>query len=197
MQIMDMIIVALGSYLLGSIPFGVLVAKAFGIGDLRNAGSGNIGATNAYRVGGKKVGILTLILDAAKGYIAVYVTGYLFPLEQLKALAMLAVMCGHCFPIWLKFKGGKGVATMVASYLAISPMLGLIVILTWVTLFLLKRISSLASLVAAVVGFCVFAYGEGEISLSMVAIFIAILIVFIRHKENITRLLHGEEKAFK
>jgi glycerol-3-phosphate acyltransferase PlsY len=196
MQIMDVIIVALGSYLLGSIPFGVLVAKAFGIGDLRNAGSGNIGATNAYRVGGKKVGILTLILDAAKGYTAVYVTGYLFPLE-FKALAMLAVMCGHCFPIWLKFKGGKGVATMVASYLAISPMLGLIVILTWITLFLLKRISSLASLVAAVVGFCVFAYGEGEISLNMVAIFVAILIVFIRHKENITRLLRGEEKAFK
>jgi glycerol-3-phosphate acyltransferase PlsY len=196
MQMMDVIIVALGSYLLGSIPFGVLVAKAFGIGDLRSAGSGNIGATNAYRVGGKKVGILTLILDAAKGYVAVYVTGYLFPLE-FEALAMLAVMCGHCFPIWLKFKGGKGVATMVASYLAISPMLGLIVILTWVTLFLLKRISSLASLVAAVVGFCVFAYGEGGLSLNIVTIFVAILIVFIRHKENITRLLRGEEKAFK
>src|ERR1700744_5726689 len=110
--------IVIGSYLLGSIPFGLLLTKAAGLGDIRNIGSGNIGATNVLRTGNKKLAALTLFLDGIKGFVAVFVAELLFPGTQL--LAALAVLLGHMFPVWLKFKGGKGVATAIGAIMALS-----------------------------------------------------------------------------
>lgn len=180
---------ALG-YLLGSIPFGLVLTRMAGLGDIRKIGSGNIGATNVLRTGRKGLAAATLILDSGKGAIAALLALALAGPEG----AMLAgggAMLGHTFPVWLGFKGGKGVATALGVLLAVAWPVGVIACLTWLAAAFLFRISSLSALVA--LGLApVVAYLFGDARVAALALFIAVL-VYIRHAANIRRLLKGEE----
>lgn len=184
-----------GGYLLGSIPFGVIVTRLGGAGDVRQIGSGNIGATNVLRTGRRDLAAITLIADGGKGAIAALVAGWLFgPVAAV--LAAGAAFLGHVFPVWLKFKGGRGVATFFGTLIAVSPVAGLMSGATWIAVAFLFRISSLAGLVAAAVSpllvFAVDQGGEGKIDRVYLAAFMAVLIYY-RHAGNIRRLLKGEE----
>jgi glycerol-3-phosphate acyltransferase PlsY len=177
-------------YLLGSIPFGIVIARAFGLGDLRKIGSGNIGATNVLRTGNKPAAFLTLVLDAGKGGIAVLLARWLVA-EDAAQVAGGAAFLGHLFPVWLGFKGGKGVATFLGTLLALSFPVGLAACLLWLLTAAVSRISSLSALVAAALS-PVAATVLGRPDLSLLAILLAALI-FVRHDANIRRLLRGEE----
>jgi acyl phosphate:glycerol-3-phosphate acyltransferase len=177
-------------YLLGSIPFGIVVARAFGLGDLRKIGSGNIGATNVLRTGNKPAAFLTLVLDAGKGGIAVLLARWLLA-EDAAQIAGGAAFFGHLFPVWLGFKGGKGVATFLGTLLALSFPVGLAACLLWLLTAAISRISSLSALVAAALS-PVAATFLGRPDLSLLAILLAALI-FVRHDANIRRLMRGEE----
>lgn len=181
---------ALLGYLLGSVPFGIVMARAFGLGDLRSVGSGNIGATNVLRTGNKPAAFLTLILDAAKGAIAVLVARAALG-EDAAQLAGFAAFLGHCFPIYLRFNGGKGVATFLGTLLALAWPIGLAACAVWALVAALFRISSLAALVAALASpLAALALGRADATLFCAAL--AVLIV-IRHHQNIARLLRGTE----
>ena len=177
-------------YLLGSIPFGIVMARAFGLGDLRKIGSGNIGATNVLRTGNKPAAFLTLVLDAGKGGIAVLLARWLVA-EDAAQVAGGAAFLGHLFPVWLGFKGGKGVATFLGTLLALSFPVGLAACLLWLLTAAVSRISSLSALVAAALS-PVAATFLGRPDLSLLAILLAALI-FVRHDANIRRLMRGEE----
>ena len=177
-------------YLLGSIPFGIVMARAFGLGDLRKIGSGNIGATNVLRTGNKPAAFLTLVLDAGKGGIAVLLARWLVA-EDAAQVAGGAAFLGHLFPVWLGFKGGKGVATFLGTLLALSLPVGLAACLLWLLTAAISRISSLSALVAAALS-PVAATFLGRPDLSLLAIVLAALI-FVRHDANIRRLIRGEE----
>ena len=177
-------------YLLGSIPFGIVMARAFGLGDLRKIGSGNIGATNVLRTGNKPAAFLTLVLDAGKGGIAVLLARWLVA-EDAAQVAGGAAFLGHLFPVWLGFKGGKGVATFLGTLLALSFPVGLAACLLWLLTAAISRISSLSALVAAALS-PVAATFLGRPDLSLLAILLAALI-FVRHDANIRRLMRGEE----
>ena len=151
----NLIIVAVYSYFLGSIPFGLLLTKIFLKKDIRTVGSGNIGTTNVLRTGNKFLGITTLILDLFKGYISVLITIFYF--ESLISLYALLCFIGHIFPVWLKFKGGKGVATYLGVILALSYKFFLIFSLSWISLSLLFRFASLSSMISALIVF-IYAY---------------------------------------
>jgi glycerol-3-phosphate acyltransferase PlsY len=181
---------ALAGYLLGSIPFGVVLARAFGLGDLRRVGSGNIGATNVLRTGNKTAAALTLVLDGGKGAAAVLIARALAA-EDAVQLAGFAAFLGHCFPVWLGFRGGKGVATFLGLLLAFAFPLGLAACATWAATAAIFRISSLAALVAAALS-PVWALLFGLPQAVALLLALAILI-FIRHRPNITRLLAGQE----
>lgn len=172
-------------YLLGSIPFGILIAKAMNLGDLRTIGSGNIGATNVLRTGNKKAAALTLLFDAAKGAVAVLLARA-FAAEDAVQLAALMVFLGHCFPVWLNFKGGKGVATFLGIMLALVWPVGVLSCLTWLLVAAISRYSSLAALMAAgfAPGFMLFLNYDWMAGLGVV---LAIL-VYVRHSANIKRL---------
>jgi glycerol-3-phosphate acyltransferase PlsY len=184
-----------GGYLLGSIPFGVIATRLGGAGDLRQIGSGSIGATNVLRTGRKDLAAITLIGDAGKGAVAALLAGWLFgPLAA--ALAAGAAFVGHLFPVWLKFRGGKGVATFFGTLLVISWPVCLAAGATWIAVAVLFRISSLAGLTAAAFS-PLFVYaldpgGDDKIVRVYLTMFMALLI-FIRHHENIRRLLSGHE----
>ena len=183
-------LVAILGYLLGSIPFGIVITRAFGLGDLRKIGSGNIGATNVLRTGNKPAAAATLILDAAKGGIAVLIARYSFG-EDAAQLAGLAAFLGHLFPIWLGFKGGKGVATFLGILLALAWPVGLAACATWAAAAALTRISSAAALCSAgmsVIWLYVFNYGQ-----MLFLVFILTLLVYIRHAANIARINAGTE----
>ncbi|MGK9232703.1 glycerol-3-phosphate 1-O-acyltransferase PlsY [Inquilinus limosus] len=186
-------------YLLGSIPFGLVLTRAAGLGDIRSIGSGNIGATNVLRTGHKGLALATLLLDGGKGAIAVLVAGLFDPL--LAVLAGGGAMLGHLFPVWLGFKGGKGVATALGTLLAIMWPIGVLCCLVWLVMAFLFRYSSLASLTAtaaapvlawALSGVPVFGTVWTDLPRAALALFIAVL-VFIRHDGNIRRLLRGDE----
>ncbi|WND02462.1 glycerol-3-phosphate 1-O-acyltransferase PlsY [Temperatibacter marinus] len=181
---------ALFGYLLGSIPFGLLLTKVAGLGDIRAIGSGNIGATNVLRTGRKDLALLTLLLDSGKGAIAVLVT-FLYIQPDYAALAGAAAFLGHCFPLYLNFKGGKGVATFFGTLLAIDPLVGGIGILTWLISAALFRISSLAALMAALVPpvYCA-VVGAQDI---LPYIIVMTVLIFLRHRENIKRIIGGTE----
>ena len=151
----DLIIVAIYSYLLGSIPFGLLLTRIFLKKDIRTVGSGNIGTTNVLRTGNKFLAITTLALDLFKGYISVYITIFYF--EDLTFLSELICFTGHIFPVWLKFKGGKGVATYLGVILALSYKFFLIFIIAWISLSLLFRFASLSSMIYYLIVF-IYAY---------------------------------------
>ena len=190
-------LVAIGGYLLGSIPFGVILTRAAGAGDVRNIGSGNIGATNVLRTGRKDLAIATLVLDAGKGAVALLIARYLFG-ETAGAIAGGAAFMGHLFPVWLGFKGGKGVATFFGLILAACWPLGLLAAATWLIVAFALRYSSLAALVAAALTplyalLPLPALGlPAPAPILILAIFTAVLI-YIRHHENIARLLKGAE----
>lgn len=184
----------LGAYLLGSIPFGLILARLMGKGDLRKAGSGNIGATNALRTGGKALGAGTLILDMGKGFVGVYVPFIWFG-PDIAFFTSLAVVLGHLFPVWLGFRGGKGVATTMGVLLGLSGSTGLATLATWITVAVILRYSSLAALVATAVS-PVLGWFLGGPQVAGVAIFLAVL-VWSRHAGNIKRLLRGEESRIR
>jgi glycerol-3-phosphate acyltransferase PlsY len=188
------VLVAGLSYLLGSIPFGLLLTRAFGAGDLRKIGSGNIGATNVLRTGRRELAAATLVLDGGKGAVAVLIAGGLFGPDAAIIASGCAVL-GHLFPVWLRFQGGKGVATTLGVLLAVAPFTGIGACLIWLAVAVLSRFSSLAALVA--IGTApLTAWLLYDPERAGLALFLAIL-VFLRHHENIARLRAGKESPIK
>lgn len=186
-------IAVVGGYLLGSIPFGLIATRLGGAGDIRKIGSGNIGATNVLRSGRKDLAAITLLGDAGKGVLAVLLARWLTnDSAAIVALAGGAAFLGHLFPVWLKFKGGKGVATFYGVLLAACWPVGVLAALTWLAVAALFRISSLAALTAAVLAAPFALATDQPYPMMVLALFMAVLI-FIRHRENIARLLKGEE----
>lgn len=177
-------------YLLGSVPFGVLLTRALGLGDLRSIGSGNIGATNVLRTGNKGAALATLLLDGGKGAAAVLLARWLDG-ESAALVAGGAAFLGHLYPVWLGFRGGKGVATFLGTVIALAWPLGLGLCAIWLLTAALSRISSLSALVAAAAA-PVLALAMGQPGLAAVTLFMAALI-FLRHHENIARLRAGTE----
>ena len=177
-------------YLLGSIPFGIVITRAMGLGDLRKIGSGNIGATNVLRTGNKKAAALTLVLDGGKGAVAVLLARA-FAAPDAVQLAALAAFVGHCFPVWLGFRGGKGVATFLGIWLALAPMVGIACCATWLVAAALSRISSVGALAAAALS-PVWALLFGAETAVVLAVLLLGLIL-IRHWQNIRRLRDGSE----
>jgi glycerol-3-phosphate acyltransferase PlsY len=187
------LLIFLGGYFLGSIPFGLLIARLAGQGDIRAIGSGNIGATNVLRTGRKDLALFTLLLDAAKAGVAVLLVGNEFGYE-FGLLAGGAALVGHCYPVWLKFKGGKGVATYFGFLFAAAWQVGLIAGAIWLISALRSRMSSLSALLAAIVA-PIAAYTLGIPSLTAASAMLSV-VIFLRHKENIGRILKGTEPKF-
>ena len=185
-----LVVIATFAYLLGSIPFGVVVTRALNLGDLRQIGSGNIGATNVLRTGNKGAALATLLLDAAKGAVAVLIARAVAG-EDAAQLAGFAAFSGHLFPIWLRFRGGKGVATFLGTVLALAWPIGAMACAAWVLMVLATRISSASALVSAAAT-PVFLWIYGPQSMIALAVALAVL-VWIRHAANIRRLLAGTE----
>ncbi len=181
---------AAAGYLVGSIPFGLLLTRAAGLGDIRSIGSGNIGATNVLRTGNKGLALATLLLDGAKGAVAVLLARY-FLGELAGMIAGVGAFIGHCYPLWLQFKGGKGVATYIGILLALAWPVGLIFLGTWLLIAYTRKISSLSALTAAATS-PIFAYVFGGIWLGATAAVLAILIYY-NHRANIIRLIQGTE----
>jgi glycerol-3-phosphate acyltransferase PlsY len=177
-------------YLLGSIPFGLVLARIMGLGNLRDIGSGNIGATNVLRTGNKTAAALTLVLDGAKGAVAVLLARA-FAAEDAVQMAALAAFLGHCYPVWLRFQGGKGVATFLGLWLALAWPVGVACCLSWLAAFAASRISSVGALAAAALS-SIFAVilGFGQ---AVVLAIVLTLLVYWRHRANIARLKAGEE----
>ena len=202
---MEIFLVAVFSYFCGSIPFGLILTKAFSGKDIRDVGSGNIGATNVLRTGNKHLAIATLILDILKGYFAVIITQQYF--LELIQLSALLVFLGHLFPIWLKFKGGKGVATFLGILLALSYSLTLLFILTWITVALIFKYSSLSSIFASITVFVISFIKENVIkafdpNISNVSdikllLFIFLILIIYTHKNNISNLINRTEHKIK
>jgi glycerol-3-phosphate acyltransferase PlsY len=189
---LPLIAAALGGYLLGSIPFGVLAARMGGLGDIRKIGSGNIGATNVLRSGRKDLALITLLGDGGKGLAALLIARLITHDDAVSAMAGGAAFLGHLFPVWLKFKGGKGVATFFGVMLVAVWPAGLLAGLTWLAIAALFRISSLAALAAAALAPFFVLATDGAYPFLLMSVFMAILI-FIRHHQNIARLLTGKE----
>ena len=190
---MDFLVVGITSYLMGSVPFGLILTKIFLKKDIREIGSGNIGATNALRTGNKLIGYSTLILDISKAIIPVIYVRINYP--DLIFIGSLCAFLGHVFPIWLKFRGGKGVATYVGILCSINITLGLIFVASWALIFLLFRYSSLSSIIGSL-SVPVYILITGQIN---DAIFFAIMfiLIFFTHRENIKRLKNKEESKTK
>jgi glycerol-3-phosphate acyltransferase PlsY len=190
---MIFVLAAVLGYLLGSVPYGLLLTKAAGLGDIRSIGSGNIGATNVLRTGNKGLAAATLVLDAVKGLVALLVARWLWG-EDAGLVAGVAAMAGHAFPVWLGFRGGKGVATGAGVLFGAAWWLGAVALVAWLAVFAATRISSagaLAACVAAPIAALVF----GDPTLAVFAFALAALIVW-RHRPNIARLLAGTEPHF-
>ena len=185
-----LILVAMLAYLLGSVPFGIVITRALGLGDLRKIGSGNIGATNVLRTGHKGAALATLLLDAGKGGIAVLIARATVG-EDAAQLAALTAFLGHLYPVWLGFKGGKGVATFLGTLLALAWPVGLAVCATWAVTAFLTRISSLSALVAAASSaLWLFFFNHGQMLFLAV---ILTLLVYVRHWANLERIKAGTE----
>jgi glycerol-3-phosphate acyltransferase PlsY len=190
-----LVILLVTAYLLGSVPTGLLLGKAYGI-DVRKEGSGNIGATNLYRTVGRRVGILTLIGDCLKGLIPVLVVNFSSMPSDYAVWVGLAAFCGHVFSVFLRFRGGKGVATALGVFLALAPLAVGIALVVFVVLMLVWRYVSLGSIAAAATMPLVVMLFRGDTVLMSVTLIIA-LVVIAKHHENIRRLLAGTENRFK
>ena len=189
-SVLDATVVTTLSYLLGSVPFGMILARIMGLGNLREIGSGNIGATNVLRTGNKLAAFLTLLFDAGKGGVAVLIAGAIFG-GTAAQIAALCAFLGHLFPVWLKFRGGKGVATFLGIMLALNFWAGFAACMTWLAAAFITRISSMGALAASLSApLWLYVFGLPE------AIFLTLLLailVWIRHHENIKRILNGQE----
>ncbi|MGC2162074.1 MAG: glycerol-3-phosphate 1-O-acyltransferase PlsY [Silvibacterium sp.] len=206
MSALTYFLVGLTAYLLGSVPFGFLLVRLFLKEDIRSKGSGNIGATNVVRSGAKKLGALTFVLDACKGFVAVWLASRIFftpglasvPLQNAEALAALFAILGHIYPIWLRFKGGKGVATALGVFLALAPLAALGGLVVFVIVFALSKYVSLASILAAI-AFPLLAMLLPHTAYSswlITVVFLVPIIVIAKHHQNIARLLNGTEYRF-
>jgi len=189
---MEYLIIALGSYLLGSIPFGFILTKIFLKKDIRDMGSGNIGATNALRTGNKSLGYGTLILDITKAILPVLYVKFNYP--DYIFIASLCAFLGHVFPVWLRFKGGKGVATYIGILFSINMILGLIFLVSWAVTFLISKFSSLSSLIASLIVPIYLIIFENYNSIFFMIMFVLILYT---HRENVKRLKNKEESKTK
>ncbi|MBN7783715.1 glycerol-3-phosphate 1-O-acyltransferase PlsY [Ponticoccus gilvus] len=178
-------------YLMGSVPFGILITRAMGLGDLRSIGSGNIGATNVLRTGNKAAAAATLLLDGIKGALAVLLAGWMTGDSGAMQIAGLAAFIGHCYPVWLRFRGGKGVATFLGVVLALSWPVGLACCAMWLLAALVTRISSVGALVGAASSTVwMFAFARWDLLLTGIVL---TALVFWRHRENLKRLKAGTE----
>ena len=190
---MQFLITFLAGYLLGSIPFGFLIVHLNGKGDIREIGSGNIGATNVLRTGNINIALITLFLDGLKAAIALLIFEYFYGVN-LGLIAGAAALIGHCYPIWLKFRGGKGVATFFGFLLASSWVIAAITGSVWFVVAMISRMSSLAAILAAILTPLI-AFSFNDSKLALVSSILAVIIVF-RHSENIIRIVKGTESKF-
>lgn len=190
MEPVSVLIALAGGYILGSIPFGLALTRLFGLGDIRNIGSGNIGATNVLRTGRKDLALATLLLDAGKAGIAALIVNHFLGLPY-GLIAGAAALLGHCFPVWLGFKGGKGVATFFGVLFATAWPVGLIAGAIWLGMAFTLKMSSLAALTAAI-GAPIAAFAMGRADIAIMAAALAV-VIYIRHKDNIGRILKGTE----
>ena len=189
-SILNIFMIAITGYLIGSIPFGIIIAKIMGLGNLRNIGSGNIGATNVLRTGNKLAAILTLIFDLSKGTVVVILARLLFD-DSAAQISGLGSFLGHCFPVWLGFKGGKGVATFIGITLALYWPAGILTCLTWILIAYISRISSLSALLSSISSI-VWIWICGMPNATFIMIILTIFI-WVRHKENIKRIIKNTE----
>jgi acyl phosphate:glycerol-3-phosphate acyltransferase len=190
---MILVLVAVLAYALGSVPFGVVMARVMGLGDLRQIGSGNIGATNVLRTGSKSAALATLVLDGAKGGVAVLIAGGMLGADAAQ-VAGLAAFVGHLYPVWLRFQGGKGVATFIGTVLALAWPVGLGICAVWAAVFAVTRISSLSALAAAgMSGFIAFVLGRFDL---LALVLVLTVMIYAKHRANITRLRAGTEPRF-
>ena len=190
---MELIIIILTSYLMGSIPFGLILTKIFLNKDIRKVGSGNIGATNVLRAGNKIVGYLTLILDVLKAIIPIIYIKFNYP--DLIYVSSLSVFLGHVFSIWLKFKGGKGVATYVGILFCINYFLGIIFVISWLIIFIISKFSSLGSILSSLV-IPIYIFLNSDYNNEYFFVIMFVLILFT-HRENVKRLINKEESKTK
>jgi len=190
---MEIFLVILVSYLMGSIPFGYILTKVFLKKDIREIGSGNIGATNALRTGNKSIGYLTLTFDILKAAIPVLFIKINYP--DLIHISALSVFIGHVFPVWMKFKGGKGVATYVGILICMSLNLGIVFIISWLIIFFISKYSSLGSILSSlIIPIFIFFNSNHEIEYFFIIMFVFILYT---HRENVKRLINKEESKTK
>ena len=188
----DLIFIGLITYLIGSIPFGLLVSKFAKQEDPRMVGSKNIGATNLLRIGGWKLGFLTLILDVTKGFIPIYLIN-VYNKEEFLGIAILSIILGHLYPIWLKFRGGKGIAALIGILMAYNLNLFYIFIFTWLFCSIISKYSSLSALIAVLITYLTI-LKLGQIQLIF---FIVCFLIVLKHKPNIERLVKGKESKIK
>ena len=188
-------------YFLGSIPFGLILTKISGLGDIRKIGSGNIGATNVLRTGNKKIALFTLLLDGGKGALAIYLITIILPkvfdnnfnmIEIYQCTVGISAVVGHCFPIWLRFKGGKGVATGFGVILSLNLNIGIVALLIWALIAKVFKISSMSALIAYFLIPVLMFYYETEI-IYFLSSFLISLVCFVQHRENIKRLINRSE----
>ena len=188
-------------YFLGSIPFGLILTKISGLGDIRKIGSGNIGATNVLRTGNKKIALFTLLLDGGKGAVAIYLITIIltkvfdnnfYMLGFYQCTVAISAVVGHCFPIWLRFKGGKGVATGFGVILSLNLNIGIVALLIWVLIAKVFKISSMSALIAYFLIPVLMFYYETEI-IYFLSSFLISLVCFVQHRENIKRLINRSE----
>ena len=191
---MQILITFLAGYLLGSIPFGLIVVRLNGKGDIREIGSGNIGATNVLRTGNKSIALITLFLDGSKAAMALFIFEYFYGVN-FGLIAGASALIGHCYPIWLKFRGGKGVATFFGFLIASSWVVASLTGLVWLVVALISRMSSLAAIAAATLTPLI-AFSLNHSKLAIVSSILAVIIVF-RHSENIKRIAKGAESKFR
>ena len=189
---MEYLIIAISSYLLGSIPFGFILTKIFLKKDIRDIGSGNIGATNALRTGNKSLGYATLALDVGKAVLPVLYVKFNYP--DYVFIASLSTFLGHVFPIWLKFKGGKGVATYVGILFSLNLILGFVFVVSWGITFLISKYSSLSSLIASLIVPLYLIFFKNYDSIFFIIMFV---LIFYTHRENVKRLKNKEENKTK
>ena len=190
---MEILVIGIISYLMGSIPFGLILTKIFLKKDIREVGSGNIGATNVLRTGNKSIGYITLVLDILKAIIPVIYVKLNYP--DYLFISSLCAFLGHVFPIWLKFNGGKGVATYLGILFAINIYLGLIFIIIWMIIFIFSKFSSLSSLVASLsIPIYLLVLGQYD---QVIFFTIMFVLIFFTHRENIKRLKNNEETKTK
>ena len=190
---MELVLIISISYLMGSIPFGLILTKIFLGKDIREIGSGNIGATNVLRTGNKTIGYLTLILDILKAVIPVFYIKFNFP--ELIYISSLSIFIGHVFPVWLKFNGGKGVATYVGILFSINYFLGVIFVISWLIIFFISKYSSLGSIMASL-SIPIFIFFNSNYENEYFFIIMFVLILFT-HRENVKRLINKEESKTK